>query len=265
LRTKLDSKESERPTTFWRLPSHHCPTDRLSSSICNGKYISNDLNAIRLQEDIKNDEWLSMRPRKLMSNPKRVPWKNYKTLRDSYRKEFMLNMMIGGALAWPLAVLVGRRAMVSQGGVAASPVQRFVHDWPNVNPTRTVWKHFRRWSAVTCLLVGYTFARYATDDSRLKNQYYTRPDLKPKAAMVNESTDYDPIAYQQLLEQNYSQYKSQQKENKKSPWYRLFRPLDADYNTKVNLYEGRDPSKNFYARNGGGFPTYHHDYSDHTN
>ena len=51
----------------------------------------------------------------------------------------------------------------------------------------------------------------------------------------------------------------------KSPWYRLFKPLDADYETKVNLYDGRDNSTNFYAGKGGGFPTYHHDYSDHTN
>ena len=46
---------------------------------------------------------------------------------------------------------------------------------------------------------GFTFARLYTDDSPMKNQYYTRPDLKPKAAMVKESTEYDPVVYQQML------------------------------------------------------------------
>ena len=85
--------------------------------------------------------------------------------------------------------------------------------------------------------------------------------------MVKESTDYDPIVLKQMQEQNYYQYKTHRigNEYKKNSWYRLFRPLDADYECKANLYEGRDPSQNFYAKNGGGFPTYHHDYSDHTN
>lgn len=117
------------------------------------------------------------------------------------------------------------------------------------------------------MVAGCIVANKFTDDSALSNQYYTRPDLKPKAAMVKESTDYDSVAYQQMLQQNYTQYKTNKagEDKKKSPWYRLFRPLDADYETKVNLYDGRDPSKNFYAKKGGGFPTYHHDYSDHTN
>lgn len=136
-----------------------------------------------------------MRPRKLMAAPKRVPWKNYRQLRDDYRRQWLLNFMFGAAVSWPLAVLVGRRAMVSQGGVAAVPIQRWVHDWPNVNPTRTTWKYFRRYSALTCMVVGCCVANKFTDDSALKNQYYTRPDLKPKAAMVKQPTDYDPVVY----------------------------------------------------------------------
>lgn len=202
-----------------------------------------------------------------MSNPKRVPWKNYRQLRDDYRRQWVLNFVIGGALAWPLAVLIGRRATVSQGGVAAVPIQRWIHDWPNVNPMRTTWKYFRRYSALTMMVVGATYANKYTDDSNMKNQYYTRPDLKQKAAMVKEGTDYDPVVYQQMLQQNYTQYKSNKlgEDKKKSSWYRLFKPLDADFETKANLYDGRDASKNFYAKNGGGFPTYHHDYADHTN
>lgn len=208
-----------------------------------------------------------MRPKKLMSSPKRVPWKNYRQLRDDYRRQWIVNFIIGAGLSWPLAVLIGRRAMVSQGGVAAVPIQRWVHDWPNVNPTRTTWKYFRRYSGLTMMIAGTCFARQYTDDSGLKNQYYTRPDLKPKAAMVKEGTDYDPVVYQQMLQQNYHQYKTNKmgEDIKKNSWYRLFKPLDADYETKVNLYANREGSRNFYSGKGGGFPTYHHDYADHTN
>ena len=108
--------------------------------------------------------------------------------------------MVGAGLSWPLAVLIGRRGMVSQGGVAAVPIQRWVHDWPNVNPTRTTWKFFRRYSGCTMIVAGYIFARTYTDDSPMKNEYYTRPDLKQKAAMVKEGTSYDPVVYKQMLQ-----------------------------------------------------------------
>jgi len=55
---------------------------------------------------------------------------------------------------------------------------------------------------------GFTLARYMVDDAPLNDQFYTRPDFKPKAAMVNDtSMYYDDEAYQQLLQQNYRKYK----------------------------------------------------------
>ena len=47
-------------------------------------------------------------------------------------------------------------------------------------------------------VTGTMFARQFTDNTGLKNEWYTRPDLKPKAAMVNDQTDYDPQALKQL-------------------------------------------------------------------
>ena len=47
---------------------------------------------------------------------------------------------------------------------------------------------------------GYMFARTYTDDSGMNNQYYSRPDLKPKAAMVKEGTGYDPVVYKQMMQ-----------------------------------------------------------------
>ena len=53
-------------------------------------------------------------------------------------------------------------------------------------------------------------------------------------------------------------------DSKKSPWYRLFRPLDADWEIKENLYTGREGHLNYNAKTGQ-FPLVNHDYSDHTN
>lgn len=183
-------------------PFQSCQIGILSSSIWLGKssLLFSLTDVYRLQEDIKSDKWLTWRPRKLMAGPKRVPWKNYRELRDDYRRMWIVNFFFGAALGWPIAVLIGRRAMVYQGGVAVIPQQRWVHDWPNVNPTRTTWRFFRRYSLLTCCITGTLFARYFTDDSALKNQWYSRPDLKPKAAMVKEDTSYDPVVYKQMLQ-----------------------------------------------------------------
>ena len=152
-----------------------------------------------LQEDIKSDPWLTLRYKKFMANPKRVPFKNMLTLKQEYRREFYYNFAFGALLGWPLAVLVGKRAQTYQGGVAVVPYQRWVHDFPNVHPMRTTWRFFRRWSLATCALSGYTFARYMGNESTMANQWYTRPDLKQKAAMVKDDS-YDDAVYQQLLE-----------------------------------------------------------------
>ena len=53
-------------------------------------------------------------------------------------------------------------------------------------------------------------------------------------------------------------------EEKKSTWFRLFRPLDADWEIKENLYRGRENHQN-YNHKTGQFPVLGHDYSDHTN
>ena len=44
---------------------------------------------------------------------------------------------------------------------------------------------------VTGTLMGRQFA----NDKALKNNFYNRPDFKPKAAMVMEQNAYDEVAY----------------------------------------------------------------------
>jgi len=43
-------------------------------------------------------------------------------------------MFIGAALFWPFACIIGRRMMRGQTGVPIVPMQRFVNDFPNVDP-----------------------------------------------------------------------------------------------------------------------------------
>jgi len=119
-----------------------------------------------------------------MSGPKRHGFKNLAHLKRDYRNQYWFNFFMGAAVSWPLAILIGRRMTRSQGGVAVVPLQRFVHDHPNVHPMRTTQRYFKRWSFFTMFLCGTLAARYFTDDSMLNNDWYTRPDLKPKMAMV---------------------------------------------------------------------------------
>ena len=196
-----------------------------------------------------------------MSNPKRHGFKNLAHLKKDYRSNYWFNFFLGAAVSWPLAIMIGRRMTQYQGGVAVVPLQRFVHDHPNVHAMRTTQRYFRRWSFGTMFICGTIFARYYTDDSMLNNTWYTRPDLKPKMAMVDikDQTDYDPVAYEQLLDHAYKKYKS---EPRKSALYRLIWPDSADFTPKTNLYVGRDPSTNYNTVTGE-FPKLNHTYQDH--
>lgn len=155
----------------------------------------------RLQDDIRSDPWVSIRFKKYMAGPKRVPFKNHMQLKKQWRSEFWLWFFIGAAACWPLAIVIGRRSMTSVGGVALAPRQRWVHDWPNVHPNRTTFRVFRRYALGVMIIGGTIAGRSMADMSKMENSWYTRPDLKPKAAMVDddEVTHYDNVAYKQLL------------------------------------------------------------------
>ena len=122
---------------------------------------------------------------------------------------------------------------------------------------------FGRWSTAVCVLAGYCLANKMADDSKIQNHLYDRPDLKPKAAMVNDtSMYYDDAVYNQMKKEHYNSEKNS--EFKKSSLYRLFRPLTADYNTHENEYVNRG-AKNSYVPSNGRFPLHTNNYSDHEN
>ena len=93
-------------------------------------------------------------------------------------------MIIGSILTAPLGVWLGRRVQRYQGGVPIVPYQRFVYDFPNVDPGYLSRKKFRRTFFTTCIAGGILFA-YATVSTKQKNDpWYSRPDFRPFPAMV---------------------------------------------------------------------------------
>lgn len=213
-----------------------------------------------MQDDIRSDPWISIRTKKYMSGPKRYPFKNYAELRTQYRKEFSTWFLIGAGLTWPIAILIGRRATMTQGGVSIVPNQRYVDEFPNVYANKTTNKFFKRYAFGACILGGFVLGRMMSDDAILKNETYTRPDLKPFPAMVREPSEYDNEAYQQMLERNYLKYRN--KDVRKEPFYRLLWPEQADFTPKKNWYAQRDSATN-YNPSTGAFPHLNSTYADH--
>ena len=71
-----------------------------------------------------------------------------------------------------------------QGGVPVVPYQRFIHDFPNLEPAHAARSTFRWWARLSSVAIGFVFARYTVNQEQVLNPWYTRPDLKPFAAMV---------------------------------------------------------------------------------
>ena len=115
-----------------------------------------------LAEDFRSDPWLTHRFRKYTAGPKRYPWKNQRQLKRQHQFTFMTHWFVGCVLSWPIAAAIGRSFKVENGGVPVVPIQRWVHDFPKIDPghyARKVFRYYSRWS---CLALGYCFARYTT-------------------------------------------------------------------------------------------------------
>ena len=141
------------------------------------------------------------------------------------------------------------------------PYQRICEEYPVVRPNHHAKKFFRRYSIGLTITGGLFAAYFMPDDNKLRNEWYTRPDFKPKAAMVkDESMIYDKQVMTAMKSTNYNENAAD--ERKKGSLYRFFRPLNADYNTVDNNYIGRNGQPNFNPE-GGKFPTLTTDYTDH--
>ena len=219
-----------------------------------------------LKDDLREDPWITFRFRKYMANPKRWPWKNYRECRDNWRYNLFRNWMWLAVLLWPAAILMGRRARHYQGGVPVVPYQRFIHDWPNMKPGHQSQKWFWRYFSGTLVIGGGLIAYFITNDDMLKNNWYTRPDLRPFPAMVENPTEYDKDQFDQVMQQNYHKFRDHRDKEegfKKSLFKRFFAAQTANFNTQVNLYHDRPAYENYYAENQGRFPMHNNTYIEH--
>lgn len=101
-----------------------------------------------------------------MANPKRWAWTNQREMKRQYQYTFATHFVLGGLLAWPLGVAVGRWSQKTTAGVPRIPINRFVHDFINLDPSAYAIRRFRRYCFGTMALCGTLFA-YATVDERL--------------------------------------------------------------------------------------------------
>ncbi len=130
-------------------------------------------------------------------------------------------------LCWPLAVLVGRRYRYAMG-VPAVPKNRFLYDYPNVDPSHNARKRFYIGFATTAILGGMAFASNFTYTPMTGDAWRQRPDHKPYPAMVAKESMSDQD--RQVFEQ-YWKYAMKRNTNdrKKQAWYRLLFPNSADW------------------------------------
>ena len=116
---------------------------------------------------------------------------------------------------------------------------------------------------LTCFISGVALATYMTDKGAMANREYQRPDFKPKAAMVKDTSGmYDQKSMDQI-NQLYKVRKDPEG-TKKSSLYRFFFPLDANYSTNRNPWHGADPLNSVNPADGS-FPHPTNNYADHKN
>lgn len=232
-----------------------------------GKYLYTEESSInkmnRLYDQFRTDPWITHRFRKYMAGPKRWPWKNQRDLKNSYKKTWLGNFFLGAALTSPFAIWFANRQKTTQGGVPIVKYNRYIHDFPNLEPTLGARKTFRFWFFGLSVLGGVVFATYTIDDRLLRDAWFSRPDLRPFPAMVpKEEMD---ITERTMYETHYQSWRNKaHKENvKHRTWYRILFPLDADYSVnrnpyaqthRENVYNGYN---NYYAKVGSNHFRHH--------
>lgn len=145
------------------------------------------------------------------------------------------------------------------GGVPAFPINRFVHNWQNVQPYQQSKIVFRKWSVLSSLAVGYVYAYFMTDMSSLRNEWFTRPDFKPYPAMVKKEglvKMQEDFMMEKLYPWRYGW------DLKRTPFYRFFFPERADWSIKENPYSHIDNKDVFFFGNGY-YESWTNDFADH--
>lgn len=218
-----------------------------------------------LEEDFRKDKWLHTRFRKLQAGPLRRPYKDTRELQTQQRFHNGTNFLIGAILISPLAIFLGRLNRATLTGVPKIHHPENYFRMVDYSPDACARKNFRIGFFLTLGLGGMVYMLY-NHQNYFRDQYYSRPDLKPRAPMV-EDTEDEAKAKQDFYEKVYPTHRGKQnwKIFKRSALYRLFRPNQADYSL---TFEERDPdllNYNQYKHSSGEYPTKTRMYEQHWN
>ena len=131
----------------------------------------------------------------------------------------------------------------------------------NLSPTLKHTRRFYIWHTLTVCTFGYLFAEYFVDKSYLSNEWYTRPDMRPVAAMVEPTHEEAMLRKQLAAETTYEGRNALSKENiRRSAFYRLFFPYSADYTLKYDPISDNPTVYNAGRYEiGNNFRDHHHD------
>lgn len=88
------------------------------------------------------------------------------------------------------------------------PTQKWLYDFPNLEPSHLSKNTFLKWFYGTCVVGGVLFAYLTVNELQTKNPWYSRPDLKPFPAMVpKEELD---VTQRTALEAHYQSYRNKE-------------------------------------------------------
>jgi hypothetical protein len=179
----------------------------------------------QLEQEFRNDRWLHLRFRKMQAGPLRRPYKQTRALKQKARTQYVMNFFIGAVLGSPIAIWVGRSLRYSSTGVPKTYYPINYHRFPDVNPDKFATRYFRIGFFVTLFICGNLSASLLTPTFD-RDEYYSRPDFKPSAPMVEESDDIKKAKKEMM----FTEYGIKDPEDKKRGiLYRLFRPNSANY------------------------------------
>jgi hypothetical protein len=170
-----------------------------------------------------------------------------------------VNWFVGALLCWPVAAWFGRSNKDLKSGVPAVKFHKVNYDFPNVEAGRNARKLFRFYAFGSAIVLGYCFAHCITDNTqKSQNQWYNRPDLKPKAAMVHDP-QFDH-SHDTMLKGQYNYNK--ERKGKASALYRYLFARDADFEMKENPYQKMHPDDIWDARKGH-YSNYSDNFGEH--
>ena len=217
-----------------------------------------------LEQSIKTDPWITLRPKKHMANPWRLHWKKLFEQRREYYKTFALNFSLTITLCYPLIFYLAGRRQYSSSGVPTTRIMprdlftpksdlKLSYDYiRNKYIRRTFQYGLLKYSFLLGVVGAYLF----TDSDYFTNDLNGRPDLGQFRIMTGNVSDKE----RKVFEIYGDNYFGKSWEDKPDAWYKrlnnkLFPSVNYNppsshylpfYDYKRGYYPSNDVS-NYYS------------------